>query len=216
MLQVLFEGLWFWYIRIITRALMLAIIWLCWSLSSNCDCLCMPSFQYMLICICNRSPKQKWLCDFKSNTFLLPMIQLIWTRPVNYWICAMGNDSALSVKTLVDAVLLEWIVYIYCEFQISFRSGSHIVTVWWSMSVCDNDNCSEMAVGLWTRFRCLLFLNYTILNFILKIYSCFSLHMRTITLIGQVSGPRLNIKTVFSTYGDFHVKDKTAVRTSYL
>ena len=30
------------------------------------------------------------------------------------------------------------------------------------------------------------------------------------------SGSRLNIKTVLSTYGDFHVKDKTAVRTSYL
>ena len=30
------------------------------------------------------------------------------------------------------------------------------------------------------------------------------------------AGPRLNIKTVLSTYGDFHVKDKTAVRTSYL
>ena len=30
------------------------------------------------------------------------------------------------------------------------------------------------------------------------------------------SGPRLNIKTVLSTYGDFHLKDKTAVRTSYL
>ena len=30
------------------------------------------------------------------------------------------------------------------------------------------------------------------------------------------SGPRLNIKTVLSKYGDFHVKDKTAVRTSYL
>ena len=29
-------------------------------------------------------------------------------------------------------------------------------------------------------------------------------------------GPRLNIKTVLSTYGDIHVKDKTAVRTSYL
>ena len=28
--------------------------------------------------------------------------------------------------------------------------------------------------------------------------------------------PRLNINTVLSTYGDFHVKDKTAVRTSYL
>ena len=30
------------------------------------------------------------------------------------------------------------------------------------------------------------------------------------------SGPLLNIKTVLSMYGDFHVKDKTAVRTSYL
>ena len=30
------------------------------------------------------------------------------------------------------------------------------------------------------------------------------------------SGPRLNIKTVLSKYGDFHVKDKTADRTSYL
>ena len=29
-------------------------------------------------------------------------------------------------------------------------------------------------------------------------------------------GPCLNIKTVLSTYGDFHVKDKTAVTTSYL
>ena len=32
----------------------------------------------------------------------------------------------------------------------------------------------------------------------------------------KCTGPRLNIKTVLSTYGDFHVKDKTAVRTSYL
>ena len=30
------------------------------------------------------------------------------------------------------------------------------------------------------------------------------------------SGPRLNIKTVLSAYGVFHVKDKTAVRKSYL
>ena len=34
--------------------------------------------------------------------------------------------------------------------------------------------------------------------------------------IGMSPGPRLNIKTVLSRYGDFHVKDKTAVRTSYL
>ena len=36
------------------------------------------------------------------------------------------------------------------------------------------------------------------------------------TRMSKVPGPRLNIKTVLSTYGDFHVKDKTAVRTSYL
>ena len=33
---------------------------------------------------------------------------------------------------------------------------------------------------------------------------------------GYLSGPCLNIKTVLSKYGDVHVKDKTAVRTSYL
>ena len=32
----------------------------------------------------------------------------------------------------------------------------------------------------------------------------------------DTAGPRLNIKTVLSTYGDFHVKDKTAIRMSYL
>ena len=37
------------------------------------------------------------------------------------------------------------------------------------------------------------------------------------SLVGfPTPGPRLNINTVLSTYGDFHVKDKTAVRTSYL
>ena len=40
------------------------------------------------------------------------------------------------------------------------------------------------------------------------------IHTIRVTLLEP--GPRLNIKTVLSTYGDFHVKDKTAVRTSYL
>ena len=33
---------------------------------------------------------------------------------------------------------------------------------------------------------------------------------------GMSPWARVNIKTVLSTYGDFHDKDKTAVRTSYL
>ena len=41
-------------------------------------------------------------------------------------------------------------------------------------------------------------------------------HRENTTDLDLEPGPRLNIKTVLSTYGDFHVKDKTAVRTSYL
>ena len=47
-------------------------------------------------------------------------------------------------------------------------------------------------------------------------YSLARTMMISFALLEMPSGPRLNIKTVLSTYGDFHVKDKTAVRTSYL
>ena len=40
--------------------------------------------------------------------------------------------------------------------------------------------------------------------------------MPSLVWLWTSSGPRLNIKTVLFMYGDFHVKDKTAVRTSYL
>ena len=45
----------------------------------------------------------------------------------------------------------------------------------------------------------------------------FVIHVVYQTLaLKKIPWPRLNIKTVLSTYGYFHVKDKTAVRTSYL
>ena len=46
------------------------------------------------------------------------------------------------------------------------------------------------------------------------LYSDFK--VKSVALAFPYSGPRFNIKTVLSMYGDFHVKDKTAVRTSYL
>ena len=50
-----------------------------------------------------------------------------------------------------------------------------------------------------------------------RVYHLLSVFMNIYDAAGVTSpGPRLNIKTVLSTYGDFHVKDKTAVRTSYL
>ena len=50
------------------------------------------------------------------------------------------------------------------------------------------------------------------------IFSTKTMHASTQNPLWGIAapGPRLNIKTVLSTYGDFHVKDKTAVRTSYL
>ena len=45
---------------------------------------------------------------------------------------------------------------------------------------------------------------------------CFGTAIRRVSIPLFIPGPRLNIKTVLSMYGDFHVKDKTAVRTSYL
>ena len=51
-----------------------------------------------------------------------------------------------------------------------------------------------------------------------KLETC-HIYIKDMGVVGikiEQPGPRLNIKTVLSTYGDFHVKDKTAVRTSYL
>ena len=48
------------------------------------------------------------------------------------------------------------------------------------------------------------------MNYLMESYFC------SFNFLRSSPGPRLNIKTVLSTNGDFHVKDKTAVRTSYL
>ena len=67
----------------------------------------------------------------------------------------------------------------------------------------------KMASAIWRLFRLGLYeLKVSIIGWRSRIVSSLGL--------GGRPGPRLNIKTVLSTYGDFHVKDKTAVRTSYL
>ena len=72
-------------------------------------------------------------------------------------------------------------------------------------SIQDWQKCIELvAIALWSMFMT----HQAWTNFIILLAS--------IILIGTTElspGPCLNIKTVLSTYGDFHVKDKTAVRT---
>ena len=104
--------------------------------------------------------------------------------------------------------------------------GTCVTHVPWCMSgslTCGNGEnvpgipgaCAPAILRIWqeahwwpillTRVRATVFNSLTRLPSAAYTYTCIS-----------ESGPRLNIKTVLSTYGDFHVKDKTAVRTSYL
>ena len=68
-----------------------------------------------------------------------------------------------------------------------------------------------------TASRCLqiLFINAVEPGIVINTVRCVML-LHAVRHTQAEPGPRLNIKTVLSTYGDFHVKDKTAVRTSYL
>ena len=67
-----------------------------------------------------------------------------------------------------------------------------------------------------TRFVVLLWLILIDFTDILPDYFTSTRAIKPLSRAEKPSGPRLNIKTVLSTYGDFHVKDKTAVKTSYL
>ena len=71
-----------------------------------------------------------------------------------------------------------------------------------------NDDCLDM----WRPIRQAYKLKHSLMYVLVQEYGIF----RKRLLQHLEPGPRLNIKTVLSTYGDFHVKDKTAVRTSYL
>ena len=62
--------------------------------------------------------------------------------------------------------------------------------IWAAMGLCKSKNCKS---------------NVKVTDFVL---------FGMIFWYIEHTGPRLNIKTVLSTYGDFHVKDKTAVRTT--
>ena len=81
------------------------------------------------------------------------------------------------------------------------------------LSVCANMSCIMYCVNV-QSLVCIYCIFVTGLHYlsVCMQYSLWCLRQHDT----ETSGPRLNIKTVLCTYGDFHVKDKTAVRTSYL
>ena len=123
--------------------------------------------------------------------------------------CGRGgsNLKSLTFKLIVQnssldnhcKIALKWMP----ENSTNEKSTLTQVIVWWCQATCHYLN------QCWLRY--------------LMPYVITRSHWGNPTLPGcsqspcqLTPGPHLNIKTVLSTYGDFHVKDKTAVRTSYL
>ena len=67
---------------------------------------------------------------------------------------------------------------------------------------------------LFNCFHCQMIRNWKIQNKIVETWSTF--YRASVIVWLLKSRPRLNTKTVFPRYGDFHAKDKTVVRPSYL
>ena len=121
--------------------------------------------------------------------------ELVWL-----WRCGGSCDIAI-ISCLVSIVCFNCIVQEPHYHDMDIGTMRHCALV----------SCIQLqSIGLVFRgvllFSASLFVPFT--NLLVECY--FSMMVATTT------GPRLNIKTVLSTYGNFHVKDKTAVRTSYL
>ena len=89
------------------------------------------------------------------------------------------------------------------EFPSQWASNAEDVSIWWRHH------------GIEAYSYCAILHCWTLYVFVSVPIGSYPIVIHSYTLF-WIPGPRLNIKTVLSTYGDFHVKDKTAVRTSYL
>ena len=141
--------------------------------------------------------------------------------------CIFLNENVWNVLTislkLVPKVQLNNIPSLV-QIKAWCRSGDKPLS--YSMMIWFTDGRSEWAC--WLK-KCCLILNTSLVQLVsVWLWSMplnsrhdgplcdIRIHLALTCLSMKYTGPRLNIKTVLSAYGDFHVKDKTAVRTSYL
>ena len=129
------------------------------------------------------------------------------------WLCIKRRDMWIATMTLV--------------YYLHWWSGEHIRGEWRSNKwhwkdiklVIHNTGLQWIYGGALYKAKALgkVYCSNKYLQWFLfglwqsKVFGSYCLDM-----LSYHTGPRLNIKTVLSTYGDFHVKDKTAGRTSYL
>ena len=132
---------------------------------------------------------------------------------------------------LCFVVVIHWLIFPYPSGLLHWHCGNLTIAPvpakqpWWiwintSFEFIMNDYITTTKQS--TTKPCAYFLGYTVHHNSLQMIRSLPLislwHDRITWRILSTweSGPRLDIKTVLSTYGDFHVKEKTAVRTSYL
>ena len=124
---------------------------------------------------------------------------------------------------LCFVVVIHWLISPYPSGLLHWHCGNLTIAPvpakqpWWiwintSFEFIMNDCITTTKQS--TTKPCAYFLGYTV-NVVPIRWSCCSPH-RVIGSSNIDSVQCRYIKTVLSTYGDFHVKDKTAVRTSYL
>ena len=118
------------------------------------------------------------------------------------------------------------------QWLFAWPTPSHYLNQWWNIANWALKNKLQWKFNRsWFIFTSIKYIwkcrfEYGVQFVSAAMYSLKKMHLRIASLFrcatvteynrNACPGPRLNIKTVLSTYGDFHVKDKTAVRTSYL
>ena len=98
----------------------------------------------------------------------------------------------------------------FCVLLLLYFVSIHLIFVVWLLYHTDNWTGMESVKARWS------FPRYCMASYQMTLQHCNSFSSLELSGTVWVAGPRLNIKTVLSAYGVFHVKDKTAVRTSYL
>ena len=164
---------------------------------------CAPIFSYYIQC------KRCYITETEMS---------FWWN-IHHWLHRKLSKWQLSVQPVMK-ISSKWL-----HFRFSDSQSTMLIVIWSNQLQSVTVTCSPPRYAAWVLMFTLSVTTFTMDNALLvpdKFHNIQSkygavyqvnYHMKCLSLR---PGPRLNIKTVLSTYGDFYVKDKTAVRTSYL
>ena len=207
------------------------------SVSVYCSCVCgIVCVRVLFLCLCH------CLCpcivpvpvSLSVSVYCSRVCVIVCVRVLCLCLCLcpcivpVTVSVTLSMSVYWSCVCVCVIVSVYCSCVCvcGLYSSTYMYRAHFSSHVCRTniftDVCSDRSINL-IRTSLQITTRCVLLSCITSLGHCyFGITYFSSRLGSKLNppvfqpGPRLNIKTVLSTYGDFHVKDKTAVRTSYL